>query len=100
MADLGRQAENDLGPTHQHAQALRIANVGNVDGDSLPNGLDVEQIRPLPRNHRVHDSHGRSARHQRQGEIAPDEAQASKNENTAMVIKVIHRGPGLPGRSE
>ena len=77
MTHLAREVEDDLATLHQVLHGRFLANVGDVHANSILESMDVEEIAPVLGYHGVYDGDAGAEPREADGEVAPDEAEPS-----------------------
>src|SRR6185503_2814172 len=79
MTGLASQIENIILVLDKILDGVRIAYVGDIDADPIPDVVDVKKISSILRNQAVNDRHVGAHVQQPTGEVGPDETQPSCN---------------------
>src|SRR3990172_5623214 len=75
---LSSQVKNEILTSHQVVHYIDIPDVAEVNGYTLTDWLDVEQVTSVPRDHRIDDGHLRTQLGHGDSQVAPDETRSPR----------------------
>ncbi len=91
VAHLAGEVEDDLAIANQVVHGAFLADVGDVDANFVGDAVDVEEIRARSGNERVHQQHVGAELDEAVGDVAADEAEATRNHHAAAAIERLRR---------
>ena len=98
VADLARQAEDQVTTLDEIPETVGIPDVGEVDVHPVRNPFQVFQPGAVLAKHRVHHHHLGTPRDESVDEIAPDESDAARDQDLATGVEISHAAaPVRPG---
>src|SRR6185295_17518083 len=86
--------KNDICLPHERAHEGFIPTVADMDCDAVPDLRDIGEMAPVERRERIHDGHPGSQRNQFVSNIAADESEPPRDQNTTIVVRPEIHEPG------
>ena len=72
-----------------------VSDIAEVDMNLVLDGLDIEEVSPLPGEHVVDEGHVGTQTNQADGQVAPDKSQAARDQDIGVFKGVCHVPPRL-----
>src|SRR5579864_6163004 len=91
MTGLTGQIEEKLATLDQGGHRLYVADVGQIDLNSIPNVVDVEEIPAVLRNKAVHEGNVGAQTDQAAGQVRPDKAESPGDEDVGAGETIVIR---------
>jgi len=89
VADLTGKIENDVLVPHQDFYRFFVPYIADVELDTVPDILNIEQIRPVGLNTGIHDGHVCPAIHQFAGDGASNHSQPAGNQYFTRGVRLL-----------
>ena len=92
VADLPGEIEDDLAVAHEIVHRARLADVGDIDADTVFDARDVGEVAAVVGDERIDEQHVGAEIGEPAGEIAADEAEPARDHHApaAIELRSIH----------
>ena len=88
VADLSRQAEDDIAIAHQVVHRRLLADVGDVDLHAIGDAVDVEQVAAVIGDQGIDEQHVGAEIDERARQVAADEPEAAGDHHGAAAVEL------------